>query len=201
MRKTLAAAMAVTAAVTTAGLTVGAAGPAQATMYGNHDVHGQIESEYLRRGGPDGFLGLPTTNEKSTPDGLGRFNYFQGGAIYWTGGTGAHEVHGTIRSRWTVLSAQAGPLGYPIQEQRSTPKVIGQYSLFQNGSIYSSAATGTHEVYGAILQAWGSIGYENSQLGFPTSGEKAVPGGRRNNFQGGYIVWRPETGAVIHIRK
>ena len=198
MRRTLlAASLAAVATVTT----VGAAGPAQATIYGKHDVHGQIEVEYLHLGGTSSFLKLPTTNEKTAPDGIGRFNYFQGGAIYWTSGTGAHEVHGTIRSRWVVLGATASPLGYPTQDQANTPKVVGQFSQFQNGVIYSSAATGSHEVYGAILQAWASIGYENSPLGFPTSGEKAVPGGRRNNFQGGYIVWRPETGAVIHVRK
>ena len=198
MRRTLSAialAAAAVVAVTAAPVT-----PAQATIYGTKDVRGLIEAEYLRLGGPDGFLGLPTTNEKAAADGTGRFNFFRGGAIYWSPPTGAHEVHGVIRSRWIKLGAEVGALGYPIQNQRPTPRVAAQYSLFERGSIYSSASTGTHEVYGAILQAWASIGYENSALGLPTSGEKDVPGGRRNNFEGGYIVWRPETGAVISYR-
>ena len=195
MRRTLVAASLAASAVL-----VGVAGPAQATNYGGHDVSGAIEVEYLALGGPSSFLGLPTTNEKSATDKVGRYNYFKGGAIYWTPSTSAHEVHGTIRSRWVQLGAYAGVLGYPTQDQENTPDVIGSYSAFQNGDIYSSPSTGSHEVYGSILAAWASIGYENSRLGFPTSGEKAVPGGRRNNFQGGFIVWRPETGAVIHYR-
>ena len=197
MRRTLVATVLVATATVSA---LGVAGPAQATIYGTHDVHGLIEQEYLARGGPNGFLGLPRTNEKPAADGVGRFNNFQGGAIYWTSGTGAHEIHGAIRSRWNGLGAEQGVLGYPTTEQRNTPKVVGQFNLFQAGAIYSSPSSGTHEVYGAIFQAWASAGYEASSLGFPVSGEKpAADGGRRNNFQHGYIVWRPSTGAVIHL--
>lgn len=191
-RSLLAALLAGSAAV------VAVAGPAQATTYGNHDVHGDIETEYLHLGGTSSFLGLPTTDEKGAPDGVGRFNNFKGGTIYWTPSTNAHEVHGALRSKWVQLGAEGGVLGYPIQDQNNTPKVFGQFSIFQFGSVYTSPASGTHEVHGAIRDAWASIGYENSSLGFPITDEHDVPGGRRNNFEHGYIVWRPSTGAVIH---
>ena len=46
-----------------------------------------------------GFLHYPVTDETGTPDGVGRFNHFEGGSIYWTPGTGAKEVHGAIRDQ------------------------------------------------------------------------------------------------------
>jgi uncharacterized protein with LGFP repeats len=45
----------------------------------------------------------PLTDESPTPDGIGRFNHFQGGSIYWTPGIGAHEVHGAIRDKWASM--------------------------------------------------------------------------------------------------
>jgi uncharacterized protein with LGFP repeats len=49
-------------------------------------------------------MGYPTTDELSTPDGIGRYNHFdKAGSIYWTPGTGAHEVYGAIRQRWSAL--------------------------------------------------------------------------------------------------
>ena len=42
-------------------------------------------------------LGYPTTNEQTTTDGIGRYNHFQKGSIYWSPTTGAHEVFGLIR--------------------------------------------------------------------------------------------------------
>jgi hypothetical protein len=57
-------------------------------------VVGAIRAKWLALGGPYGLLGRPLTPELSTPDGIGRYNHFQGGSIYWTPATGAHEVHG-----------------------------------------------------------------------------------------------------------
>ena len=50
-----------------------------------HEVHGEIERHFdPDLGGVKGFLGYPLTDETVTPDGVGRFNGFQGGSIYWT---------------------------------------------------------------------------------------------------------------------
>lgn len=112
-----------------------------------HTTKGAIRDRYRALAGPAGFLGFPTTDESRTPDGVGRYNHFAGTApagssIYWTPGTGAHEVLGAIRARWATL------------------------------------------------------GWERSYLGYPTSGEYAVPGGRRSDFQRGHIDWTPARGAV-----
>jgi uncharacterized protein with LGFP repeats len=196
LRKTSAVALLATATATV----IGVGAPAQATLYGNHDVHGEIERTYLALGGPNGFLGLPTTNEKDAPDNVGKFNNFQNGGIFWSPASGAHEIDSQIRNRWGKLGTVLGPLGYPISNKSGTPDGKGSYNLFQRGSIYYTPTTGAHEVYGLIRDAWASQGYETGALGYPVSGEYDVPGGRRNNFQGGYIVWRPADGAIIHLR-
>src|ERR671933_143954 len=59
---------------------------------GAHEVHGRIRDKWAQLRGEGGFLGFPLTDETGTPDGRGRFNHFQGGSIYWTPETDAHEV-------------------------------------------------------------------------------------------------------------
>jgi len=85
---------------------------------GAFEVHGAIRDKYLALGAEASILGYPRTDETGTPDGVGRFNHFQGGSIYWTPGTSAHEVHGLIRGLWSSLGWETNPqLGYPISDE------------------------------------------------------------------------------------
>lgn len=85
---------------------------------GAFEVHGAIREKYLALGAEASILGYPRTDESGTPDGRGRFNHFQSGSIYWTAGTGAYEVHGLIRDRWSALGWERNPqLGYPISDE------------------------------------------------------------------------------------
>lgn len=52
-------------------------------------VSGAIGGAYAGAGGPDGRLGLPTSDELPTRDGKGRFNTFEHGKITWTARGGA----------------------------------------------------------------------------------------------------------------
>jgi hypothetical protein len=165
---------------------------------GAHEVHGANLSRYLTVGGPAGLLGFPTTDESRTPDGVGRFNHFaKGASIYWTPSTGSHEVHGAIRARWAASGWERGPLGYPTTDETATPDGVGRYNHFSKaGSIYWTPSTGASAVYGSIRAKWASLGWERSRLGYPTTSEYGVPGGRRNDFQHGSLVWSASTGAV-----
>jgi uncharacterized protein with LGFP repeats len=162
-------------------------------------VIGAIADRWRALGGANGFLGQPLTDEQDSARG-GRYNLFQGGAVYWTPSTGAHGVWGAIRDRWTATGAEWGVLGYPKTDEVATAGRPGAVNLFEGGSVYWSASTGAHAMYGAILQAWGSQGYEGGRLGFPVTGEFASPDGTKQEFQGGNIVWTPERGAVIAYR-
>jgi uncharacterized protein with LGFP repeats len=67
-------------------------------------------------------------------------------------------------------------------------------------SIYWTPGTGAHEVYGRIRERWSALGWERSYLGYPTSGEFSVPGGRQNDFQHGYVRWYAANNSVIDRR-
>ncbi len=101
---------------------------------GAFEVHGAIRLKYGQLGGSAGFLGFPLTDETGTPDGIGRFNHFQGGSIYWTLETGAHEVHGDIRQRWSEMGWERSSLRYPTSDE--LPDGEGRFSEFQGGSIH-----------------------------------------------------------------
>jgi uncharacterized protein with LGFP repeats len=105
-------------------------------------VYGAIGDKWAQLGREDGFLGAPLTDETGTPDGVGRFTHFQGGSIYWTPQTGAHEVHGAIRDRWQSMGWEGSRLRYPISDERSTSDG-GRYSTFQGGTIVWSPHKGT----------------------------------------------------------
>ena len=93
---------------------------------GAFEVHGAIREKYLALGAEASILGYPTTNETTTPDGIGRYNHFQGGSIYWTPSTWAHEVHGLIRDRWASLGWERNPqLGYPITDELTPERRVG----------------------------------------------------------------------------
>ncbi len=160
-------------------------------------VYGAIGARWASLGGASGFLGQPVTCELPTPMRSGRYNHFQGGSIYWSAPTGAWEVHGLIRDRWAALGWENSAVGFPTTNERRTPTRPGAFNHFQTGSIYWSPPTGAHEVRGAIRDLWARLGWENSPLGFPTSDEYAVAGGRRTNFQNGVITWTPAGGAVV----
>ncbi|TDL31658.1 polysaccharide deacetylase family protein [Arthrobacter nitrophenolicus] len=168
---------------------------------GAHEVHGAIRGRYLELGGPAGFLGFPLTDETATPGAAGRYNNFTGGAIYFSTGTGAHEVHGAIRGRYLELGGPAGFLGFPLTDETATPGAAGRYNNFTGGAIYFSTGTGAHEVHGAIRGRYLELGGPAGVLGFPVSDETGTPDGigRYNHFSGtnmaSSIYWSPATGA------
>ena len=163
-----------------------------------HEVHGRIRDRWAALGWERGLLHYPVTDETATPGGGGRYNHFQGGSIYWTPATDAHEVHGLIRSKWASLGWERSFLGYPLTDESTTPDGVGRYNHFQGGSIYWTPATGAHEVHGAIRNLWAGMGWERSFLGYPTSDELSTEDGlgRYSEFQHGSIYWSPTTGAL-----
>jgi uncharacterized protein with LGFP repeats len=164
---------------------------------GAWSVHGAILTHYLQLGGPAGILGFPITDETGAPDGVGRYNHFQSGAIYWTPATGAHEVQGAIYAEWARLGWEGSVVGYPITDETGAPDGVGRYNHFQSGAIYWTPATGAHEVRGAIYAEWARLGWERSFLGYPTTDEfTPMSGYRQSDFQHGWIRWSSVTRAV-----
>lgn len=100
-----------------------------------------ISDKYAQLGGAGGFLGAAQTVEKKTPDGVGSFQHFQGGSIYFHPQTGAHEVHGLIRQRWANLGWELSYLGYPMTDEINLADGSGKVSKFQGGELIWRSAT------------------------------------------------------------
>ncbi len=103
--------------------------------YGAHEVHGDIFLKYKETNAYAGFLGYPTTDQLNTPDGIGKFNHFERGSIYWSQETGAYEIHGAIREKWASMGWEKSWLGYPISDEESIPGTNGRRSRFTGGRI------------------------------------------------------------------
>ncbi|SDP39696.1 PQQ-like domain-containing protein [Arthrobacter sp. ok909] len=161
---------------------------------GAHVVQGAIRAKWRALGAESGPLGYPITDEKRTSDGLGRYSDFSGAggsSIYCTKITGAHWITGAVRTKWAAMGRETG-LGYPTTDTKATADGVGRYNHFSGAggnSIFWSPATGAHFVLGAIRAKWGSIGWETSRLGYPTSDEYSIPIGRASDFQHGRLTW------------
>ncbi|WP_433383476.1 LGFP repeat-containing protein [Actinoplanes sp. CA-142083] len=92
---------------------------------GAHEVHGSIRDKYASFGWENGFLRFPTSDEYSAGGGIGRGAHFQGGDIYWTPRTGAHEVHGEIRAAWAKWGFENKSVGFPTSDEYADPSVAG----------------------------------------------------------------------------
>ncbi len=91
---------------------------------------------------------------------------------------------------------------FPIVAGRSPQGTTGQYAKFSGpnepGAIHWHR-TGRHAgkafaTYGDIYNVFSNLGGSTSWLGFPTSDEYDVQGGRRSDFEGGHIFWDARTG-------
>lgn len=158
-----------------------------------------IKARYDTLGGAKGFLGAAETDVTVCPDGVGYFQHFKGGSIYYHPYAGAHEVHGAIRAKWAAMGWERSFLGYPRTDETTgrDTRGEGRYNHFQGGSIYWHPATQAREVHGAIRAKYLELGAEASFLGYPTTDETATPDGvgRFNHFQAGSIYWTPRTAA------
>jgi hypothetical protein len=97
-------------------------------------VYGAICEKWLALGADRGF-GVPATHELQSA--RGRVSFFADGqarkAIYWSGATGAHEVHGLIARTYWEAGGDAGPLGLPVTDEM--PNGAGRVSRFEHGRI------------------------------------------------------------------
>jgi hypothetical protein len=100
-----------------------------------------IAEKYAALGGAGGFLGKSVTSEKTAPDGIGKYQHFEGGSIYWSPQTGAHEVHGLIRARWAELGWEKSWLGYPMTDEIDMYDGHGRVTKFEGGQLIWRGAT------------------------------------------------------------
>ncbi|MGH2557533.1 MAG: LGFP repeat-containing protein [Thermomicrobiales bacterium] len=123
---------------------------------GAWELHGAIRDKWASLGWESSPLGYPTTDEAPTLDGVGRFNHFQRGSIFWSPTTGAWEVHGDILGKWASLGWERSWLGYPTSDEQDFPDG-GRANTFQGGAIYWWPDTGPIDLADVIVRYRGLI--------------------------------------------
>lgn len=151
-------------------------------------IVGAIKACYDRTGGK---VGTPDGPEVPTLDGVGRWQGFSGGAIYWHPNVDngvAHEVRGIILERWRKIGSEI-TTGYPVTDELAHADKRGASSHFANGhAIYWTPQTGAWEIRGGFLSAYAAQGWETGPLGYPTSAEYEKDGITTQDFEKGQQI-------------
>ncbi|AKK03959.1 LGFP repeat-containing protein [Corynebacterium epidermidicanis] len=124
-----------------------------------HNVQGQIRDAWQRQGWEAGKLGYPATDEITTPDGVGRFNRFEHGHIYWSPTTGAHIIEKDMFDLWGANGWEAGTLGYPTSDRYQLNGAVTQD--FQHGRLQIFPATGQ------VLRTYDNKAYSSYRQIYP----------------------------------
>ncbi|HVX16934.1 MAG TPA: hypothetical protein VHA73_02790 [Acidimicrobiales bacterium] len=161
---------------------------------GVHSVWQPIYQCYWGIGSVKSALGHPTDSVQPTSDG-GQWQPFQDGLIYWSSGTGAHEIRGSLSLKYRVLGREKSSLGYPISNTGTVRGVA--VCWFQDGMISDSHDVGLHAIWGPIYRKYYGMGSYTSPLGFPISDVYTQSDGtQRADFQHGSLTYNPLTGIV-----
>ncbi|OYO22155.1 hypothetical protein CGZ93_09680 [Enemella dayhoffiae] len=164
---------------------------------GARTVWGAIGIKYAELGRQQGPLGYPTGGEVCGRDG-GCYQPFQRGVILWSPQSGAHPTWGAIQETYGTLDFEHGVLGYPTSDEYCGLRDGGCNQNFAGGAILWSPSTGAHENLGAIRMEYARLGYENSRLGYPTTGEVCSSADHcEQRFSGGRILWDRAIGARV----
>lgn len=99
---------------------------------GAWEVYGAIADKYTDLGGPSSAVGWPVSGELPTPNGIGRFNSFQEGNIYFAP-AGTFAVHGAIFDEWGRQGFENGRFGFPVSDEFEVPD--GRQVNFERGWI------------------------------------------------------------------
>jgi uncharacterized protein with LGFP repeats len=111
---------------------------------GAQAVNGQIRGLWAELGWERGQLRYPTSDERTTADGRGRYSTFQNGAVFWTPARGPVAVYGAIHTRYAEMGGVTSALGQPIRSEYAVP--AGRASDFEHGRITWDARTGAVSV-------------------------------------------------------
>lgn len=112
---------------------------------GAFEVHGDILQKYRSMGAENSFLGYPISDELPVFKGsqvIGAVSHFKQGSIYWSGATGAHEVHGDLLTAYqTHHRGPTGELGFPSSDETNSPNDVCRFNNFEHGILVWQAAT------------------------------------------------------------
>jgi uncharacterized protein with LGFP repeats len=166
---------------------------------GTHVTLGTIRDRWAAAGSERSGFGYPVTDTSCGLVRGGCYQHFEGGSIYSTPTAGTHIIYGALRDRWAAAGWERSGFGYPVTDSICGLVGGGCYQHFESGSMYSSPASGTRLIYGAIRDRWAAAGSERSGFGYPVTDSICglVRGGCYQHFQGGSIYSAPGSGTHI----
>ncbi|RKR20663.1 pregnancy-associated plasma protein-A [Arthrobacter oryzae] len=158
---------------------------------------GATRATWASLGYEKGKLGYPSGTETCGLTSGGCYQTFQGGTIHWSPATGAVATWGGIRGAWANLGFENGKLGYPTAGEVCGLVQGGCSQAFQGGAVYYAPGVGAFATWDPIRKAWGTQGYENGKLAYPTTNATCGQDGSCDqSFQGGFIHWTAAAGAI-----
>lgn len=152
--------------------------------------NGVVNAKYNEVGRERGRLGYPTSDYACDQPNGGCKQSYQKGHIYWSSSTGAKVMMGgNINYHWLKAGGPGGTLGYPTSDQINGLRDGGSKQRFRNGTMYTSAASGTHyTVAGNINYQYQKAGEEAGKYRYPRGKQSCSGGVCRQSFQGGTLV-------------
>lgn len=155
--------------------------------HGAHPITTHFSLAYDRNGWEAGGLGYPTSDEFATPNGAGRKQEFQNGAIYGSP-VGLAAVQGRIYDKYVSMGASDGRLSFPLEDESDVGDNQGKYSQFGGGKIYWQPSAGAHYIGGLAEFFWQANGGTSGKYGYPTSDHRETEAsGYIQDFQRGTI--------------
>ena len=147
-----------------------------------------------------GRLGYPISDEICGLKNGGCVQRFEGGAVHWSGRTGAHATWAAIAARWATLNWESGRLGYPISGETCGLRNDGCVQSFEGGVVYWSPFGGAQPMWGAILSSYGARSWEGGSLGYPLAAESCANSNFcAQQFQYGRFTWTAGLGVKYHL--
>lgn len=121
--------------------------------------------------------------------------------LYYTDWFGSTQSPGgsAVVDKYNSMGATTGSLGAPTGGVVCGLAAGGCLQGYAGGAIYWSPASGAHVVSGALRDKWGTLGWENSVLGYPTGDPICGlrDGGCVQSFSSGAIYTAPAAGAHV----
>ena len=119
------------------------------------------------------WLGSAHAALQPCADGVGQYEDFDGGSIFWTRPTGAHVLYGAVLTKFLALggcTSTGYPIGYPAQDVARDADGT-RYAYFDRAGVdYAIFATAGGSAYlgGAILAKWQDLG-RAAGVGYPVA--------------------------------
>ncbi|WP_210509010.1 LGFP repeat-containing protein [Naasia sp. SYSU D00057] len=146
----------------------------------------------------NGWMGYPVSSTTCSLRNGGCWQQFEGGYVLYSPATGARVLDIPTRDMWGLAGYENGYLGYPTTDKIGGLRGGGSWQGFQGGVMMDPP--GVHwplPMSTRMRNVWGTQGFENGVLGYPTTEEFDSARGRMEHFSGGYIELRPDGTALI----